>query len=99
VMLPAAMRVNRDTSPERWITLAEVLCARRFDNAAAASAAAIETIESLAAELAIPRRLRDLGVTESQLPALVTGSRGNSMSGNPRQLSDGELAALLAEMV
>lgn len=99
VMLPAAMRVNRDAYPERWSMLAEVLCGRRFDDAASASAAAIDTIESLAAELAIPRRLRDLGVTESQLPALVTGSRGNSMSGNPRQLSDGELATLLAEML
>ena len=99
VMLPAAMRVNRTVYPERWIVLAEVLCGRRFDNAPAAAAAAIETIQVLAAELTIPRQLRQLGVSDEQIPALVSGSRGNSMSGNPRQLSDDELASLLAEML
>jgi hypothetical protein len=36
-----------------------------------------------------------LGVTAAQLPALVIDSRGNSMSGNPRELSDEELLQIL----
>lgn len=98
VMLPAAMRVNRDTHPQRWIALAEALCGYRTDSAEDAAAAALETIEAVSAELRIPSRLRELGVREEQLPSLVAGSRGNSMSGNPRHLSDEELHALLAEM-
>jgi alcohol dehydrogenase class IV len=42
-----------------------------------------------------PLRLRDLGVEKSQLPALVPASRGNSMNGNPRSLSDSELSDIL----
>ena len=99
VMLPTAMRVNRDCSPQRWIALAEVLCGRPYTDAQAAAAAAIDTVEALAAELAIPSRLRALGITEAHIPALVAGSRGNSMSGNPRQLSDEELGALLTSLL
>lgn len=99
VMLPTAMRVNRDCYPERWIALAEVLCGRKFDDAQAASSASIETIESLAAELAIPSQLRKFDVTEYDIPRLVVLSQGNSMSGNPRQLPDEELAALLTSLI
>ena len=36
----------------------------------------------------MPRRLSELGVTREQIPAIVAGSRGSSMSGNPVELSD-----------
>jgi alcohol dehydrogenase class IV len=49
--------------------------------------------------LAIPRRLGELGVRREQVPALVRASRGNSLSGNPRELSDEELHQLLEEML
>ena len=45
--------------------------------------------------IGIPSRLGDLGVTEDQIPAIVQSSRGNSMSGNPREIDDEELAAIL----
>ena len=34
-----------------------------------------------------------------QIPALVRDSRGSSMSGNPRELSDDELTAILEELL
>ena len=36
-----------------------------------------------------------MGVTREQIPAIVKSSRGASMSGNPRELSDDELTAIL----
>jgi alcohol dehydrogenase class IV len=56
---------------------------------------AIVNLEMLATSLGIPKRLRELGVKEEQLRDLVPASRGNSMTGNPRDLSDDELLELL----
>ena len=52
----------------------------------------IEQIEQLCDRVGVPRRLSQLGVTREQIPAIVKSSRGSSMSGNPRELSDEELA-------
>ncbi|MBI3862110.1 MAG: iron-containing alcohol dehydrogenase [Planctomycetia bacterium] len=55
-------------------------------------------IETLLVELNIPRRLSKIGVLREQIPAIVRDSRGNSMSGNPRALTDDELTHILEEM-
>jgi alcohol dehydrogenase class IV len=47
----------------------------------------------------VPRRLSQVGVKREQIPAIVKGSRGSSMSGNPRQLSDDELTAILGKLL
>ena len=64
-------------------------------NDALAAEALVAAVETLCHDLGVPPRLRDLGVRNDQLPALVKGSRGNSMNGNPRELSDAELFDLL----
>ena len=60
---------------------------------------AIECIDSICERLQIPRTLAALGVTAEQLPALVKGARGNSMDGNPRDLSDAELLGILTSLM
>jgi alcohol dehydrogenase class IV len=70
-----------------------------FSNAAEAADAAVEYIVRLCRELAIPRTLGELGVRREQIPAITASSRGNSMSGNPRELTDEELTRLLEEML
>lgn len=55
----------------------------------------VALVEALLDDLKIPRRLSEIGVTREQIPALVRDSRGNSMSGNPRDLSDEELTDIL----
>jgi hypothetical protein len=40
-----------------------------------------------------------VGATAGQIPAIVRSSRGASMSGNPRDLSDDELTAILEEIL
>jgi alcohol dehydrogenase class IV len=99
VMLPAAMRVNRPVCELEFGRLGEVLAGRRFSKVNQAADAAVEAIDELCRDLAIPQRLSELGVRREQLSDLVTASRGNSMSGNPRELSDAELAQLLEAML
>jgi alcohol dehydrogenase class IV len=98
IMLPAALRVNRAVCEAELAALARVVCPGPFRSDAAAADAFIERIESLATEIGIPKRLSTLGVRRNQISALVTGSRGNSMSGNPRDVSDEELSELLNAM-
>jgi alcohol dehydrogenase class IV len=100
VMLPVAMRVNRECAEAR---LAEIgrLWAEPTSHLPDADAAdlAIQTIDQLIDELRIPRRLSQLGVTSGQIDHLVVASRGNSMNGNPREISDNELRDLLLAMI
>ena len=47
----------------------------------------------------MPRRLGELGASRDQIAALVPASRGSSMSGNPRELSDAELTQILEQLL
>ena len=93
VMLPAALRINRSVSEKQLAALGQAVCAR------ASADKFITCIEDLGKAIGIPEKLRDLGVRREQIPALVAGSQGNSMAGNPREVSDSEFAALLESML
>ena len=94
VMLPVALRTNRSVAEGR---LAEL--GRASGRPAAGDAAAADffcrRIEDLCRELQVPLRLSELGVRREQIPDLVQGARGNSMSGNPREIADPELREIL----
>lgn len=94
LMLPTALRVNEQVS-QRELASLEALFAPGCDDSARGARDFIERIENLCRSVGIPSRLRDVGVTPNQIPELVRGSRGNSMSGNPRDVSDDELKQLL----
>ncbi|HTU26419.1 MAG TPA: iron-containing alcohol dehydrogenase [Pirellulales bacterium] len=97
VMLPAALRANRVVAEGRLVELARAVGIDEPADAAAADAF-VDRVEALCREVGIPRRLSELGVKHEQIPALVRDSRGNSMSGNPRDLDDAELAELLEQI-
>lgn len=99
VMLPVAMDVNRSAARDEFLELAPILTGRTWSSAEAAGDACREHVRELCDQVGIPARLSELGVEPNQLGAIVASSRGNSMSGNPRTLSDDELLALLAEML
>lgn len=99
VMLPVAMRANRGVCQAEFARLAQVLCGRSFTDESRAADAAATAIEQLCARLNIPTRLADLGVRAEQINDLVRDSRGNSMSGNAREVSDEELTAILTAMI
>ncbi|HET6328480.1 MAG TPA: iron-containing alcohol dehydrogenase [Planctomycetaceae bacterium] len=99
VMLPTALRVNKDvrrteiarlwTLVDEHSRLAEADAAEKF----------IQHITGIARNIGIPPRLSALGVEQFAIPALVKSSRGNSMDGNPRNVSDEELRSLLEAML
>lgn len=99
VMLPVALRVNRAYCAVELGQLSELITGRCWSSTEKAVDASIRTIEEMGERIGIPRRLCDLGVQADQLPAIVTSSRGNSMSGNPRELSDTELSQILEEIL
>ena len=109
VMLPLALYLNSDASHRDFDQLGRLSSTwlrgevdpSFFDfdqNPGTASIHFTTTINKLNRQLDIPKRLSMLGVTREQLPTLVTSSRGNSMDGNPCDVSDVELLAMLEKI-
>jgi alcohol dehydrogenase class IV len=99
LMLPTALRINSAVCAEELAGLGRALfdCGPNAPQNEAVEAL-IGGIENLCNRIGIPRRLSELGVRRGQIPDLVKDSRGSSMSGNPRELSDEELTAVLEEI-
>jgi alcohol dehydrogenase class IV len=96
VMLPVALSVNASVCTAQLAQLArETSLAPQTCPDGEAADRFRARIEQIRARLRIPTRLSELGVRAEQLPALARDSRGNSMSGNPRELSDDELLEIL----
>ena len=87
LMLPAAIRVNMKVCRREFAELGQML-----------GIDLLRGIDALCDRVGVPRRLSQVGVAPEQIPALVKSSRGASMSGNPRELSDAELTAILEEL-
>jgi alcohol dehydrogenase class IV len=101
LMLPVALRVNRQVCLPELAVLSRRLMAPDvwlMDDEQAADEL-IRRIEALCERVKVPRRLSQVGATAGQIPAIVRSSRGASMSGNPRELSDDELTAILEEIL
>jgi alcohol dehydrogenase class IV len=115
LMLPVALRVNRQVRQAELARLAHLLFGSRTRHAPrdefphaereeyGSNEEAVErliaNISAICDRVGVPRRLSQLGVTAGQIPAIVRDSRGSSMSGNPRELSDGELTEILEEIL
>ena len=98
IMLPAALEANRSVRAREIATLARLLTGREFSSDDEAARAAPEAVLELQSRIGISPKLSDHGVTREQIPAIVAGSRGNSMSGNPRAIEDDELTEILERM-
>jgi alcohol dehydrogenase class IV len=99
LMLPTALRINREFRQAELAQLAHAVYGGEVPDAPKEAADfLIEKVENLCDRVKIPRRLKDAGVNRNQIPSIVKDSRGSSMSGNPRDLNDAELQALLEEI-
>ncbi len=98
LLLPAAIRTNMRLCRDEFALLGNLLFGEKAKPQNAAEVF-LEEIETLCNRVGVPRRLSQVGVTRDQIPAIVKNSRGASMSGNPRELSDAELAAILEELM
>ena len=100
LMLPVALRVNAQVRQAELAQLAELLLGKGPSSGPAeAVEALLREVESLCDRVKVPRRLSDLGIGADQIPAIVGSSRGSSMSGNPRELSDEELTRILEQIL
>lgn len=100
LLLPVALRVNSEVRKAELAMLSHLL----FGPAPASSdddavRVLIREIEALCDRVRVPRRLAEVGVTPEQIPAIVESSRGSSMSGNPKDLSDEELTQILEDLL
>ena len=81
VMLPSVLRYNKPVNAARQKMVSRAM--GRPDREAA------EAVAELIADLGMPTRLRDVGVTRDQFEAIATGSIGNVfVSQNPRPITD-----------
>jgi alcohol dehydrogenase class IV len=95
LMLPVALAVNREVAQQPLAELARATLPVASLSDAGAAEAFIDHIGALCEDLNVPTKLSEVGVRSEQLDDLVRGARGNSMNGNPRQLSDAELKEIL----
>jgi alcohol dehydrogenase class IV len=99
LMLPVALRINSEVCADELAGLSRMLFGLGHGTSRRdAVEVLIGKIENLCDRIGIPRRLAQLGVRREQIPALVKSSRGSSMSGNPRELTDEELTAILEDV-
>lgn len=104
-MLPIAVEVNKDVLFEDRFNWQDFVHwditgkSRPLKGAWDSHKELVSEIRSLQEELDIPSRLSDLGVTKEDIPELVRLSQGSSLSGNPKPISEAELARLLESML
>jgi alcohol dehydrogenase class IV len=96
LMLPITLRTNAEVCADRYAKLSRLLFS--FDGTVSDETAAerlIDRIEQLCRGFGLPMRLSDYGIDETLIPAIARDSRGNSMSGNPKELSDSDIEKIL----
>lgn len=98
VMLPVAMRVNRDAARADFAILERAVDSAASADDAAAADAFVDRVERMCRDAGVPRRLADLGLRPERVDWLAANSGGASMRGNPRELSADELRGILAAM-
>jgi len=100
LMLPVALRVNRHVKEAELARLAHAVFGQGLSGSPQQAVdVLLQRIEALCDEVGVPRRLSQVGVESGQIPEIVKSSRGSSMSGNPRELSDEELTRILEDLL
>jgi len=99
LMLPVTLRTNAEVCADRYAKLARLLFG--FDSTISDNTATerlIDRIEQLCRSFGLPMRLSDYGINETLIPAIAHDSRGNSMSGNPKELSESDIQNILRKV-
>jgi alcohol dehydrogenase class IV len=85
ILLPHAMRFNAPATRERLALVADALGAH---GSGSPEAVAVDAVEHLFAELALPRRLRETGVSQESLTLIADDTVGDwFLHQNPRPVS------------
>lgn len=99
VMLPAAIRVNLEAKASSYADLERLMAADASRDDRTAAEAFLARVERLCDAVGVPRRLSQVGVEPSMIPWLAENSGGNSMRGNPVEVTPELLRPLLEGML
>jgi alcohol dehydrogenase class IV len=95
-MLPMTLRTNAEVCAERYAKLSHLVFG--FDSTVSDTTATerlIDRIEQLCRGFDLPMRLSDYGIASALIPSIARDSKGNSMAGNPKELSESEIETIL----
>ncbi len=95
IMLPHAMRYNQKACQDKLATIGSMVSDDKSGDPTLLTNKAIEAVERLNAELGIPQDLKTLTLPENEFETLVDMSMGNSMAGNPIEMTKERALALL----
>ena len=96
VLLPHVIRYNARATPDRFVDLARA-AGLAVDGTPGDEAAELlaEHVRTLADDVGVPRGLRELGVSEADLPRLAHTTLDDAcLTTNPRSASEGDIEAL-----
>jgi len=99
LMLPITLRTNAEVCEDRYAKLSRLLF--NFDSSVSDETATerlIDRIEQLCRTFGLPMRLSDCGVDAALIPAIARDSKGNSLSGNPKELSESDIETILRKI-
>jgi len=92
VLLPHVVGFNLKVRYEKFSQIAEKIGVEKTENLPC-------IIKKFLQRIGIPLDLRDYKITETDFSTIIAESRSNSMSKNPRQVSDGDLREILRRVI
>ncbi|MGE4280751.1 MAG: iron-containing alcohol dehydrogenase [Magnetospirillum sp.] len=101
LVLVPVLRFNAQAAESQYAQLAQVLMPeRRFANDAEATAAFIDSMDALVAEMPFEQRLRDVGVSEGDLAMMAKDTMAiqRLLVNNPRDVTEPDVAAMYASV-
>lgn len=99
MLLPHVIRYNISHGVTKYAALAPAVCGKTFDNAKDAALAVADTVAALCADVGLPKRLSDLGVSEENADELAAASMGSSMSKNPVAITKEDCAKFIRSLI
>ena len=98
LLAPAMRRMLPAIGEDQYYALEAMGGTRDGHSADAAGRHAADLLQSMVDALPLPRRLRDLGMTEADVPAIASATMGDYMMAHaPRPIASGEIDSLLRE--
>ncbi|HHU63050.1 MAG TPA: iron-containing alcohol dehydrogenase [Clostridiales bacterium] len=99
VLLPSVIEYNSKKLPDKYAHIGCLIAGAYTMKEQQAVQYLLNWLNDLYITLNIPRRLSDLGVTKEKIEVIAQGSKGSSMSGNPVDMTEEDVKAILNELL
>ena len=93
------MRYNIARGVTKYAMLASAVCKSAFQSETDAALAVADAVAELCADVGLPTRLGELGVTADMASVLSAASMGSSMSKNPVAITQEECAKFILSLI